>query len=186
MPDERCYCQKRMSQEKGLNTALIRAYLGLGSNLGDRQHNLSRAIELLSQRLHVERISSIYETEPMGYQEQPRFLNAICQVATLLSPEKLLALAKEIEEALGRVPSFQNGPRSIDVDILFYGEQVIDNPQLTIPHPRLEERAFVLVPLAEIAPELVHPVSGKTVGEMVQNVGGLGGVKKYNQETKDV
>jgi len=165
---------------------LVTVYLGLGSNLGDRQHNLIKAIELLAQQMRVEQMSSLYETEPVGYSEQPRFLNAVCQVTTSLSPEELLSLVKEIEAALGRVPSFPNAPRPIDIDILFYANQVIHSPQLTIPHPCLEERAFVLVPLLEIAPELTHPVSRRTVRELVRKVEGLEGVKKWNQGAKDV
>lgn len=175
-----------MSQGKGIGPKSTRAYLGLGSNLGDRRLNLSKAVELLSKRMHVECVSSLYETEPTGYLDQPGFLNAVCEVITSLPPEGLLALAKEIEIALGRIPSFKDGPRSIDIDILFYGEKVVDYPQLNIPHPRIEERAFVLVPLAEIAPGLVHPMSRRTVREMVEKVQGLGGVKKYKQESKDV
>lgn len=186
MPDERCDCKKRMSQYKGLEPKFTRAYLGLGSNLGDREHNLSKAIQLLSRRTYVECVSSFYETEPVGYLEQPRFLNAVCEVITSLPPEGLLALAKKMEETLGRTPGFRNGPRSIDIDVLFYGDQVINCPQLVVPHPRIEERAFVLVPLAEIAPGLVHPVSRRTMRELVEKVEGLGGVKKYKQESKDV
>ncbi len=165
---------------------MVTVYLGLGSNLGDRQHNLIKAIELLAQQMRVEQMSSLYETEPVGYSEQARFLNAVCQVTTSLTPEELLSLVKEIEAALGRVPSFPNAPRPIDIDILFYANQVIHSPQLTIPHPRLEERAFVLVPLVEIAPELIHPVSRRTVRELVRRVEGLEGVKKWNRGAKDV
>ena len=160
---------------------MVTVYLGLGSNLGDRQSNLTKAFELLKQRASVEQISSLYETEPVGYREQPRFLNAVCRVSTYLSPEQLLISIKEIETTLGRRASFPNAPRPVDIDILFYGNQVIDTPQLTIPHPRLEERAFVLVPLAELAPELTHPVSGSKVRELVGRVEGIGGVEKWKE-----
>lgn len=157
---------------------MVTTYLGLGTNLDDRQSNLVRAVQLLSHKMKIERLSSIYETEPVGYTNQPLFLNAVCQVSTGLKPQKLLRVAKEIESELGRVPSFPNAPRTIDIDILFYGDQVIETPDLTIPHPRLEERAFVLVPLAEIAPGLVHPVSGFTAGELLARVKGQEGVRK--------
>jgi GTP cyclohydrolase-4 len=154
------------------------AYLGLGSNLGDRKYNLARALELLMNYLVVEQVSSVYETEPVGYKEQPLFLNVVCRVSTELSPDKLLRLAKKIEAELGRMPSFPNAPRPIDIDILLYGDEVINDKELTIPHPRLAERAFVLVPLAEIAPNLVHPVSGKSITELLDNLGNVTGVRK--------
>jgi 2-amino-4-hydroxy-6-hydroxymethyldihydropteridine diphosphokinase len=164
----------------------VKVYLGLGANLGDRQGNLLRAVELLSQWGQIEELSSLYESEPVGYLEQPPFLNAVCELTTTLTAEELLAVVKNIESALGRTPSFRNAPRPIDIDILFYGEQVMNSPHLTIPHPGLEERAFVLVPLAEIAPDLVHPVSGITVREMMERLGSLKGVTKWNQEANDV
>jgi len=145
-------------------------YLGLGSNLGNRQDNLDRALDFLSQRLRVEKISSIYDTEPIGNINQPRFLNLACQAYTKLAPTELLTLAKGIESKLGRTFNKPNTPRPIDIDILFYDEQVIKTPTLVIPHPRLTERAFVLIPLDEIAPDLVHPVSGKTVKELLTRI----------------
>ena len=155
------------------------AYLGLGSNMGNRQGNLDKALSLLSQRLKVEQVSSIYDTEPVGNINQSRFLNLVCQVYTRLTPAELLALAKGIELKLGRARGKSNAPRPIDIDILFYGDQVIENPELVIPHPRLVERAFVLIPLAEIAPDLVHPVSGKTVRELLQGITETQGVLKW-------
>jgi len=157
-------------------------YLGLGSNMGNRQDNLDKAIGFLSQRLRVGKVSSVYETEPVGNPNQPRFLNLVCQVYTTLAPRELLNLAKGIESKLGRVPSQSNAPRPIDIDILFYGDQVIETPELVIPHPRLVERAFVLVPLAEIAPDLRHPVIDKPIEELLR-VTGTQGVLKF--EWKD-
>jgi len=155
------------------------AYLGLGSNLGDRKQNLAQAMELMSKHVVIEEISSIYETEPVGYEQQPLFLNAVCRVSTELNPEKLLRLAKKIEAKLGRTPSFPNAPRPIDIDILFYGDEVQNDKEFTIPHPRLAERAFVLVPLTEIAPDLVHAVNRKTVKKLLDELGTVSGIRKW-------
>jgi len=159
----------------------MKVYLSLGSNVGDRKANLEKALQLLSQWLDVEQVSSLYQTEPVGYTEQPPFLNAICRVETDLGPLQLLSLIKGIEASLGRVPSFPNAPRPIDVDILFYGDLVIETPELTIPHPGIEERAFVLIPLLEIAPNLLHPVRGDTIRHLTAKVPGKEGVKKVAQ-----
>lgn len=137
-------------------------YLALGSNLGDRRANLAAAIQRLRNAIEINSISSVYETEPVGYTEQPRFLNLALQGQTTLSPEALLAYVKSIEAALGRQHTFRNGPRPIDIDILFYDDIRHEQEHLTVPHPRLAERAFVLAPLAEIAPDVVDPVSGKS------------------------
>jgi len=165
-----------------MNFEPVKAYLGLGSNMGNRQKNLDKALDFLSQRLRVERVSSIYDTEPVGSINQPRFLNLVCQVHTRLAPTELLTLAKGIELKLGRAPGKVNTPRPIDIDILFYDDQVIETPELVIPHPRLTERAFVLIPLAEIAPDLVHPVSGKTVRELLHGITETQGVLKWENK----
>ena len=158
---------------------MVTVYLGLGSNMGKRQRNLDRALELLSQRLRLGQVSSIYDTEPVGNTNQPRFLNLVCQIHTRLAPTELLTLAKGIELKMGRTPGKSGAPRPIDIDILLYGDQVLETPELVIPHPRLTERAFVLVPLAEIAPDLVHPVSGQTIRELLQRVTEKQGVLKW-------
>lgn len=158
---------------------MVIVYLGLGSNLGDRKQNLAQALELLSQQAEIEQLSPIYETEPVGFEAQPLFLNAVCRISTRLSPNKLLAFAKKIEAALGRKPSFPNAPRTVDIDILFYGNRIIKSTNLTIPHPRLTQRAFMLIPLAEIAPGELHPENRKTVKELLNSLGNIAGVHKW-------
>jgi 2-amino-4-hydroxy-6-hydroxymethyldihydropteridine diphosphokinase len=158
-------------------TEAVTVYLSLGSNLGDRQSNLDKALEFLSQRLRMGKVSSIYDTEPVGDSSQPRYLNLACQAFTRLEPAALLALAKGIERKLGRTGK-SGIPRTIDIDILLYGDQVLETPELTIPHLKMTQRAFVLVPLDEIAPDLVHPATGKTVRQLVKEVTEKQGVLK--------
>ena len=143
------------------------AYLGIGSNLGDKKANCRRAIELLEKSGRVVRDSSLYCTEPMGYQEQDDFVNAVVEIETSLSPEALLDQCRSIEEDLGRVRTIHWGPRTIDVDILLYGARMIETPELTIPHPQLHNRRFVLVPLCEIAPQALHPKLQKTAAGLL-------------------
>lgn len=153
-------------------------YLGLGSNLGNREANLDRALKLIGERIRVGKVSSIYDTEPIGKTDQPRFLNLICQVYTRLTPEGLLKLAKGFELKMGR-HSKTGEPRTIDIDILLFGNMVVKTPELVIPHPRIEEREFVLVPLAEIAPDIVHPLTGNTIKEMREAVKEKQGLFKW-------
>jgi 2-amino-4-hydroxy-6-hydroxymethyldihydropteridine diphosphokinase len=154
----------------------VTAYLGIGSNLGNRSANLDRAIDMLSQRMKMGEISSVYDTEPLN-PDQPRYLNIVCEVSTRLAPEGLLTLAKGIESMMGRTGKTGES-RPIDIDILLYDDVVVDTPDLVIPHPRMLERAFVLVPLAEIAPDAVHPVAGKTIRELKEAVSEVQGIFK--------
>lgn len=149
------------------------AYLSLGSNLGDREARLREAIQRLEAGdVHIVRRSPVYETEPQDLRDQPWFLNLVVEVETALSPIQLLARIQKIERALGRQRLRPGGPRSIDIDILLYGNSVIRTPQLEIPHPRLAQRRFVLEPLAGIAPDLRHPVTGRTVLAMLPETQG--------------
>ena len=145
-------------------------YLALGTNTGDRLANLRAAIDSLPPQVLVCAQSSIYETEPWGYTDQPAFLNMALHAETDFSPLELLTHLKLLEQTLGRVPSFRNGPRLIDMDILFYDDLILETPTLVIPHPRLHERAFVLVPLMDIAPGLVHPGLSRSVAQLVETV----------------
>ena len=162
-----------------MSSGLVTVYLGLGSNMGNRQENLDKALDMLSQRIRIGKRSSVYDTEPLGNVNQPRFLNMVIQAYTTLSPESLLVLAKAIESKMGRSFLRSNMPRPMDIDILFYGNQVVNTPELTIPHPRLAERAFVLIPMAEIAPGLVHPVHGRNIRELLKKAEGIQGVFKW-------
>ncbi|MFQ5953746.1 MAG: 2-amino-4-hydroxy-6-hydroxymethyldihydropteridine diphosphokinase [Kiloniellales bacterium] len=146
-------------------------FLGLGSNLGRREHHLRRALTALTERLEITATSPVYETRPMYVAEQPRFLNMVARAETEMAPRPLMAWLKRLEAALGRTPAVRFGPRAIDLDILFYDRVVIDTPGLKIPHPRLAERAFVLRPLVDLAPDWVHPVTGRRVEDMLAALG---------------
>lgn len=142
---------------------LLPLYLALGTNLGDRAANLAEARRRLSEFFPPINASHIYETPPWGVTEQPAFYNQVIEARSSLEPLKILHLVKQIEVAMGRVPSLRYGPRLIDIDLLVYGDSLFESPELTLPHPRLFERAFVLVPFAEIAPGLVPPTQNQTI-----------------------
>lgn len=140
------------------------AYIGLGSNLGDREENCLTAVRLLAARgLVIKKQSALYETEPWGNEEQPGFINMAIEAETSLEPEKLLVVLKGIEQEIGRQDSYRWGPRVIDLDIILYGDIVINTPLLQIPHPLMHKRDFVLKPLSEIAPDMLHPVIKKAI-----------------------
>ncbi len=143
-------------------------YLSLGSNLGDRAANLDCAIAALKPAgVNVLRRSSLYNTDPVDYLDQPRFLNCVVEAETSLSPAQVLHATQGIERAIGAPKSIARGPRILDIDLLLYGTQVIRTPELVIPHPRMAARRFVLIPLAELAPELRYPPSGATIADLL-------------------
>jgi 2-amino-4-hydroxy-6-hydroxymethyldihydropteridine diphosphokinase len=146
-------------------------YLGIGSNLGDKQGNCLDAIERLSTRgISISKRSAMHETQPWGVEDQPDFVNMAVEVETVMSPEELLVTVKEIEREMGRKAGTRWGPRLIDLDVLLYDDRIVQSKDLIIPHPLLHKRNFVLLPLAEISPECVHPVLKKTIGELAQEL----------------
>lgn len=147
------------------------AYIGLGANLGDRLSNINRALGLLSAHVKIIRASSVYETEPEGFKEQPDFLNCVVKAGARLDAGALLEVLKGLEKQLGRAGSCEGGPRVIDADLLFYGREVIERPGLVVPHPRIPQRLFVLLPMGEIAPGFIHPVLHKTISRLLNESG---------------
>jgi len=165
--------------ELGGERQMATIYLSLGSNLGNRASNIYGALRRLAASIQLDKISTLYETEPVGLADQPWFLNLVCRAQTTLSPEALLALAKSIEQEMGRKKTVRFGPRAIDIDILMYDELVLSTPQLEIPHPRLHERGFVLIPLSEVAPLLLHPVLQESVSNLREKANTLEEVRPY-------
>lgn len=159
-------------------------YVGLGANLGDREATLRGAVRRLSELGAIEAVSSRYETKPVGYRDQPLFLNAVVRLRTDLTPDALLQGLLQIEREFGRVRTFANAPRTLDLDLLFYGGLIIEAPTLVVPHPRLHERAFVLAPLAEIAADLMHPRFGRRTADLLAALGETTGVRRVGALTE--
>ena len=156
---------------------MAKVYVGIGSNLGDKESNIKKAIVLLKEKCKALKISSLYETEPVGYKAQDWFLNCAVSLETYLKPKDLLNFFRLIEKNLGKIITIKNGPRTIDLDILFYGNKIIKTKSLTVPHPRLHKRRFVLEPLNEICPKLMHPKLKKSIGYLRNNLKGKEAVR---------
>lgn len=164
---------------------MIDVYLGLGSNVGDKRSNIAQALRWLASKSEVVAVSALYRTAPVGYLDQDWFLNGAAQLRSTLTPEELLGEIREIERRLDRRRTIINGPRTIDVDILYFGDQVVAIDDLEIPHPRLRNRRFVLVPLASIAPSFVDPRTGETMAELLAKCPDDGLVEHFDRLRED-
>lgn len=153
-----------------MGNTMAKIYLGLGSNVGDRPANINKAIVLLSQKIKNIKLSKVYETKPMTYVDQDNFLNAVLEGTTDLQPKALLAFTGQVELDVGRIRRFRNGPREIDIDILFYDNMIFHDAQLELPHPRMHQREFVLRPMLDLNGKLVHPVYKKTIRQLYKKL----------------
>lgn len=163
----------------------MRVFIALGSNLGDRKANLEKALRELSRIGNIRNVSSLYESEPLGYKDQDDFYNAVVEMDVELGPLKLLSVLKGIESSMGRKQTFKWGPRIIDLDILLYGDLVIDLPRLKIPHPEIKNRLFVLLPLLELDPEISCPKDGDKFSELRRQLMGSQRIKKVGNFSKE-
>ena len=155
------------------------AYIAMGANLGDRGETLRQAAHRLTALGRIAAVSSLYETEPIGYVAQPSFLNAVVAMETTLAPADILAALLDIERDLGRTRTFPNAPRTLDLDLLLVDDTVLTGDELTLPHPRLHERSFVLTPLAEIAPEMMHPILRRSISDLLFTLPDRSGLRLY-------
>ncbi len=170
---------------------MITTYIAMGSNMGDRLNYLEETISCfwLYRQLKMKKASSIYETAPLGKTDQPSFLNCVLEIDTIFTPQTLLGTMQVVENRLGRQRTEKWGPRTIDLDVLLYGDQLINTPGFIVPHPRMSERAFVMIPLIEIAPDLIHPVFKKTIKELAdvlpkENMPIVGQLKYFAKKNK--
>lgn len=161
---------------------MVYAFIGIGSNVGDKEDNVERAIQLLKKKVKILKVSSFYKTEPMYYEKQDWFMNCVVKVETRMKPKELLTFLRRIEDRLGKNLPFKYGPRTIDLDILFYGKEVVSEDELEIPHPRIKERGFVLIPLSEIEPDFIHPVLKVDMKTLAGNLPGRKEVIKLGRK----
>ncbi|MEM0466899.1 MAG: 2-amino-4-hydroxy-6-hydroxymethyldihydropteridine diphosphokinase [Candidatus Thermoplasmatota archaeon] len=160
---------------------MVQVYLGLGSNIGDKEKNIQKAIRSIRELYSITKISKLYHTEPVGYKQQDWFLNCAVEIETDVHPEIILASLQMIEKKIGRTETRVNGPRTIDIDLLFYGDKIMNRVNLTIPHPRLHDRRFVLQPLLDLNPGFQHPILKKTIRELYDNLSAPEQVQLYKE-----